>query len=200
MFDESLNPTKVNLYIAAAKLFADRGYDNVGMRDLANAVGIKVQSIYSHFKTKSEIRYGLFEAYTKQQYKIMPDIDDILKAAETEPPVEALMLLHYHYPEDIAPIMSQILAIGAMGISTDPDCWRFVEENTILTSKRVIQVIERLIELGRIEPFDVKAFSTIFLHYKVSSTVLHATPMKFNTDDWYGGIRFLYDAFIKPIG
>lgn len=40
---------------AALHLFAFKGYDSTSMQDIAEAVGIKKATIYSHFKSKSEI-------------------------------------------------------------------------------------------------------------------------------------------------
>lgn len=46
--------TKDQILKAAFRLFADKGY-NTSMSDIAKQVGIKVPSIYSHFKSKDEI-------------------------------------------------------------------------------------------------------------------------------------------------
>lgn len=40
---------------AAAKLFSRRGYDGVGMREIADAAGILGGSLYYHFKSKQQI-------------------------------------------------------------------------------------------------------------------------------------------------
>ncbi|OPX17304.1 TetR family transcriptional regulator [Gordonia sp. i37] len=43
----------------AAAYFADHGYSNAGMRDIAEAVGIKGASLYNHFHSKEEILYEI---------------------------------------------------------------------------------------------------------------------------------------------
>lgn len=47
--------TKELIYNNAIELFSQYGYQNLGMRDLAKSVGIKVSSIYNHFKSKEDI-------------------------------------------------------------------------------------------------------------------------------------------------
>jgi len=43
------------IFIAAAKLFRDRGYQATSMRDLAEAVDLKASSLYNHIGSKEEI-------------------------------------------------------------------------------------------------------------------------------------------------
>ena len=39
----------------AAKLFKEKGYSAVTMRDIATAMGMKAASLYNHIKSKQEI-------------------------------------------------------------------------------------------------------------------------------------------------
>ena len=45
----------------ALSLFASKGYTNVGMRELASALGINCGSIYNHIESKEALLYELFE-------------------------------------------------------------------------------------------------------------------------------------------
>jgi AcrR family transcriptional regulator len=47
--------TKDLILYTALRLFSERGYDGVSMRDLATEVGIKAASIYNHFSSKEDI-------------------------------------------------------------------------------------------------------------------------------------------------
>lgn len=47
--------TKEKIYTNAIELFAENGYHNLGMRDLAKSVGIRASSIYNHYKSKEDI-------------------------------------------------------------------------------------------------------------------------------------------------
>ena len=51
---------------AAARIFADEGYAAVGMRDIAEAIGIRGASIYHHFSSKEEILYAICLAVTRE--------------------------------------------------------------------------------------------------------------------------------------
>lgn len=47
--------TKDLILHTALRLFSERGFDGVSMRDLAAEVGIKAASIYNHFASKEDI-------------------------------------------------------------------------------------------------------------------------------------------------
>lgn len=47
--------TRQNIRQSAEKLFRQRGYAAIGMRELAKAVGIEAPSIYNHYKSKDEL-------------------------------------------------------------------------------------------------------------------------------------------------
>lgn len=47
--------TKQNIRQTAEKLFRERGYAAIGMRELAREVGIEAPSIYNHYKSKDDL-------------------------------------------------------------------------------------------------------------------------------------------------
>jgi AcrR family transcriptional regulator len=51
---------------AAARIFAERGYAAVGMRDVAEAVGVRGASLYHHFASKEEILYAICLTVTEE--------------------------------------------------------------------------------------------------------------------------------------
>lgn len=53
--NKQLLSTRQHLRLSAEKLFRERGYAAIGMRELAKAVGIEAPSIYNHYKSKDEL-------------------------------------------------------------------------------------------------------------------------------------------------
>ncbi len=53
--------TRERIFDVALDLFAQKGYDAVSMREIAEAVGIKKASLYSHFTGKDELLEQIFE-------------------------------------------------------------------------------------------------------------------------------------------
>ncbi|MHC1560600.1 TetR/AcrR family transcriptional regulator [Actinomycetospora sp. C-140] len=57
---------RTEIVAAAAGIFADQGYAAVGMRDIADAIGIRGASLYHHFSSKEEILYAICLTVTQE--------------------------------------------------------------------------------------------------------------------------------------
>lgn len=57
---------RAEIVAAAARIFARDGYAAVGMRDVAEAVGIRGASLYHHFASKEEILYAVCLSVTQE--------------------------------------------------------------------------------------------------------------------------------------
>ena len=73
---------KEEIVRVAAKLFKDKGYSAVTMRDLAAAMGIKAASLYNHINSKQDILddiiITLAEAFTEGMKQIQTSNDTCL--------------------------------------------------------------------------------------------------------------------------
>jgi AcrR family transcriptional regulator len=52
-------PTERRIVDAATRLFGERGYHAVGMRELADAVGLRPASLYNHYGSKVELLFAI---------------------------------------------------------------------------------------------------------------------------------------------
>jgi AcrR family transcriptional regulator len=57
---------RTEIVTAAARIFADQGYAAVGMRDIADTIGVRGASLYHHFSSKEEILYAICLTVTKE--------------------------------------------------------------------------------------------------------------------------------------
>ncbi len=65
---EKTMTTKEKIIYESLRLFSQKGYDGVSMREIASAVGIKGASIYNHFSGKEEIFSAIFDTM-KSRYE-----------------------------------------------------------------------------------------------------------------------------------
>ena len=73
--------TKDRILDEALKLFAQKGYEAVGVTEIAEAVGIKAPSLYKHYKSKRDIFDSIIERVNKMDYE---------RAKECEMPEETI--------------------------------------------------------------------------------------------------------------
>ena len=64
--------TKQKILLESLRLFSQRGYDAVGVEQIAAAVGIKAPSLYKHYRSKQDIFDAIFEE-TARRYKAFTD-------------------------------------------------------------------------------------------------------------------------------
>ena len=56
--------TKEKIFNVSLDLFSKKGYDSVSLREIAEEVGIKKSSIYSHYSSKEAILMDIFDQFT----------------------------------------------------------------------------------------------------------------------------------------
>jgi AcrR family transcriptional regulator len=59
--------TRERLLRAAAKVFAERGYDGARVADIAAAAGVSNGAMYAHFGSKAELLVGALRAHGRQE-------------------------------------------------------------------------------------------------------------------------------------
>ena len=109
--------TRATIRREACRLFAERGYAAVSMRDLADAVGVRQSGLYNHFKSKQALLVDLMASHMEVLLQVL----DGVMAGVTNPiaRLEAFVQLHvsYHldYPEDVFLAYMEIRSLEADG-------------------------------------------------------------------------------------
>lgn len=71
---EKVISTKEKILITSLRLFSEKGFDGVNMREIASAVGIKGASIYAHYKGKQDIFNAIFEDMKSRYDKVASEL------------------------------------------------------------------------------------------------------------------------------
>jgi len=192
--------TKEKILRIAAKMFAERGFDRVTVREIAKDVGIGSGSLFHHFDSKDEIFRALCNFYSEQRLNVYPDLDELLKLAETDPPHEVLMKAEFHFEDDVREILDQILITASRRICYNDENANFIKENIFDSIKNTLKpLLERMVELGKIKPFDVETFVRVTSYYCFSAAALNNSPFKQGVAEYQAGMAFLF-SMIVPIG
>jgi AcrR family transcriptional regulator len=191
--------TKERIMDAAIRLFSDTGYDAVSMRDIAAEVGIKAASIYNHFPSKRDILKKIFEFYITEHRRVIPDLEELLYLLETQPIHDVAQKTVYYWPPIIQDKMDRILLIAGQRISMDRDSEAFLRDHFFKSlMDTLVPLVNRAVELGKIEPIDVDCFCNVAIYYAFSAAELNRTAMKISKEQWKKGIDMIY-SLLKPV-
>lgn len=81
--------TRVEILVAAAQLFAEKGYSECNLRELADKVGMKAGSFYYHFRSKEEI----LDELLKTSIALVTDaVTEAIAAEGPEAPIRARII------------------------------------------------------------------------------------------------------------
>jgi AcrR family transcriptional regulator len=190
--------TKDRILEAAVQLFSDRGYDSVSMRDIANLVGIKAPSIYNHFGSKQELLYTIFDFYIEQQRVYSPDLADLLLQAESAPIEELLLHLDYRYPPALRETMNRILVIAGQRLNNDLINDDFLRECFFQHHSELLwPLLERLIELERIQPIEIGAIVSLLAYNAYGVAVLNRSTLELEMSQWQDSMNMVVSLLKK---
>jgi AcrR family transcriptional regulator len=188
------------IFSTAVQLFSDYGFYNVSIRQISKKVGITVATVYYYFASKDDLLQEMYSFYRENMNNAMPDINRLLKLAETESPFEVLRGVDFHYAPEIQELMDRILIIGAMEARGDRRSAIFIYEAMFeLPSKLTTPLLNRMIELGRIEPLDVKKIEILLSNLSFSAALRNHSTAPISMEEWLGMMELVF-SLIKPTG
>ena len=198
--DDVFESTKNKILLISIKLFSQYGYNEVSMREIAVAVGIKASSIYNHFDSKQSILEAIYAFYDEQWKAAQPNIDDLLLMAETEPPDKVMHYVHFDWKPELQQVMDQIYVIASREAMIHHENIEQIKDLVMDRVKHIPRLLlNRMLELERIEPIDVEAFVTILSLVTHSSTALNHTPLNIDIDTRARCWSMLM-SIVKPTG
>ena len=173
--------TKSQLFNTALRLFAVNGYENVSVRQIADAVGIKAGSIYNHFSTKEEMLDSCYEYWIKNRHKNRLDkkhYEPIIKNGTKE---EVLNVLLYQFPQSIGENMIFCLIIIFSRIHSDSKAKNIYIDEIDTSMRYMADFFNSGIKAGRFQEFNFRVISWILLSSRLFlAQVTTISPEKIN--------------------
>jgi len=195
--DETI-PTKERIFNAAVKLFSEKGYAETSMRDIADMVGVTVAGLYNHYTSKEDILYSLYDFYSKHWKDVCFDNDELLALAETGTPYDVFGSLAFHFDPALQDSMDRIvkIAVRQMGVNSRSEA---LIKDHIGSTEIVGKILNRLIELKKIEPIDVESFASILAMFNISSAIVNGTSLELSLEIWKKSFGVLFSLIkVKP--
>ena len=156
--------TKKSIFDNSIKLFTQKGYENVSINDIADAVGIRQSAVYNHFNSKQEILDTIYGFYYHHWILNRPNMDYfelLLKGRSTAIDIITKGFI-YAFEERILEQMSDVVKIIMQRVSTDAKATELFQK--LLLEEGITFVengLNRAIAADRFKPFDTRTVSVL---------------------------------------
>lgn len=143
--------TKQAILEAAIFLFADFGYENVSLKQIAQKVGIQTASIYNHFAGKETLLEEIYRIFTKNQERERPKEKEYLPVLKTGTAKEIIQVLNYPLSEPVE-INFAIVRIVFGRFYIDEEAKRIHNQIVVNESVAFITgVLQKGVQIGRVQ-------------------------------------------------
>ena len=160
---DSLTGTKEIIFDKAIEIIATVGFENMSMRSLADAVGVKSASMYNHFAGKQEILDSIYDYFCDHYFDNRPPIEHsrhVIETGSREDIYQELMLNFVSEDEKKYKRMVLTAKIVMMRIFNDKRANQiFYELNNFKPQSYVKELLEYGVSIGRIESFDIDTYA-----------------------------------------
>ena len=160
--------TRERILFCAANLFAEKGFTEASMRELAEAVGIKAASLYHHFPSKNAILEHMLEDYSRCNTYVF-EAKNLLRPLRDNATANGVAAcFEVSFPQERAEYYLKILCVALQEQFRNPIVRRYMTDGFILSAElNTKTVIDVLKELGVIRQdtdpdYWTKAVSSIF--------------------------------------
>jgi len=187
---------KTKIILEAAYMFSEKGYNNVSITDIENETK---RNVKAHFSSKREILYALYEYYHNIDKARRPDYSLLLEEVETLHPYEVIKKMRYRYTFDVQDSLDRIVRIALVEYHNDPISAKFIYDNLMTPGEQfILPLFTRMVELKKIEPFDIDTFICLMDNFSFSAAIRHYSAYPVKLEKWESGLEMLF-SFIKPI-
>lgn len=153
--------TKKDIFYSSIKLFVQKGFDAVSIKNIAEDVGISQSAVYNHFQTKQEILDNIYDYYCYYFLLNRPSLEDIEPILKNGTLIDIMTCVLYEFDEDYRQELRDITKIILQRNSLEDRAKEITK--TLMLDERIKfmeDVFNRAIEIGRLAPIDAHSMST----------------------------------------
>lgn len=185
---------KKDIINAVTKLFAQKGY-MISMSEIANEVGIKVASIYTHFEGKDEIIYLSIEEEINKYYDYLDDLIISLESKSCKEVLEGLLkgILNNYNSRDKIKYWNNIYLINGKIISDKT--LDLIDKRTTLYIRSLRQIFENGVKNNEISAPSIDG--TLYLYMSMIEGILKGILLRDNVSRDY--VPIIWEAYWNGI-
>jgi len=152
--------TKKKIFLASCKLFFQKCYADVGIREIAIEAGVKVPTVYNHYPSKESILEDLLRFYEERILSFHSRSKDIDYA---QPPIECFKQMAFAYEDAEIDLMRQLMRIVLTEQHRSAQAARIVFDISIRSAKEgYYNFLLHLKNKGVIQCEGIDSFAEIF--------------------------------------
>ena len=152
-------PTRGKILDVAMHLFAERGFADLSVREIASAVGIKASSLYKHYRSKEDILDHIFNLF-REKFVQAADftIRDIGQALVLYSPETFLASSFEKFKHAMwTPEVIKMVRIITLEQQRNPSVRAFFARELVEKPNEALQsAFDFMVEKGMINPIDTK--------------------------------------------
>lgn len=195
MLTLGMHGTKWEIFKNSVDLFSKNGYDNTSMRDIADMTGVKAASLYNHFPSKESILDVMYRFYCENVENTLPSLERILGEVPYKSPKDALISTMCVYDDKLQPFMDKIYMVSILRSSHDLKAADLVWKYNFNNSKKYLRaVLQKMIDLDKIEPLDIECFIELFCGFAFTAVFKQNTDRPLGWDLWQRVLDYLYST------
>lgn len=159
--------TKEKILYATIDLFADKGYGNVSVREIAKKVGIKASSLYKHYESKEALLESIFIFFKQKMKETDFPIQDLRQYLKSITPEEYLNESFSLFKQVMwTSVTMKIAKIITLEQQRNQTVRQFFMEELINKPNQMLQyVLDLMMENGSIDKMDTRVLAEEYNSY-----------------------------------
>jgi len=165
--------TKQSIFDVSVKLFSEKGYDAVSLREIAGEVGITNAAIYNHFNSKNDILNDIFAVFKRKLDGYLLKKAQVDRYIETDTPRQLLERCIGRFTESDMEFMANAYRITYREYLNN----QLASELILIqlherTAKSIQYVLDSLIRRRSIPAIDTWSFALLWTQSMFSAAVV----------------------------
>ena len=126
--------TKKKIFMTACKLFSQKCYADVGIREIATEAGVKVPTVYNHYPSKEAILEDLFSLYSERMSRFFNRMGNM---DYDQNPLDCFKkMMFFDMEGDEAELMRQLMRIVLTEQHRSPTAARVIYDISLRAAKK----------------------------------------------------------------
>lgn len=188
------------IFNEATRLFAEKGYKDVTLREVGKAAGISEPGIYRHYEKKADILDEIIAAFGRKLRSYLLTKEKVDRLIESDTPRELLERCIGRFTKEDTLFMVRSYRIVCMEQFKYPKAMKIIKEQVHEeTAKSIQYVLDKLIERGKIPAFNTWFFSMIWTQSMFSGALIwmsryfNGSPMELSAAEYNEVAKRLVD-------